>query len=47
MAEAFLSTAGVSVEATAERLGFAETASFITAFKRWKGVTPGAWRQGQ
>ena len=30
----------MSVEAVAESLGFAETASFSRAFKRWKGVPP-------
>lgn len=34
----------MSVEAVAERLGYAEPASFIHAFKRWKGVPPGLWR---
>jgi AraC-like DNA-binding protein len=33
-----------SVEDVAERLGYAEPASFIHAFKRGKGVAPGAWR---
>jgi len=44
LAEQLLSTAGLSVDAVAQRLGFANTAGFITAFKRWKGVPPGAWR---
>jgi AraC-like DNA-binding protein len=30
----------MSVEAVAEALGFAETASFSRAFKRWKGLSP-------
>ena len=30
----------MSVEAVAEALGFAETASFSRAFKRWKGMSP-------
>ncbi len=30
----------MSVEAVAESLGFAETASFSRAFKRWKGLSP-------
>ncbi|MDX1649947.1 MAG: AraC family transcriptional regulator, partial [Myxococcota bacterium] len=34
------------VEEVAERLGYAEPASFIHAFRRWKGVSPGAWRAG-
>lgn len=34
----------MAVEQVAERLGYAEPASFIHAFKRWKGVPPGAFR---
>lgn len=45
LSEALLVTAGLSVDAVAERLGFAETASFIHAFKRWHGVTPGVYRR--
>jgi AraC-like DNA-binding protein len=47
LAEQLLSTAGLSVDAVAERLGFANTAGFISAFKRWKGVPPGTWRSTQ
>ena len=47
LAEQLLSTAGLSVDAVGERLGFANTAGFISAFKRWKGVPPGAWRSRQ
>lgn len=39
-----LGTAGLSVESVSERLGYAETASFIHAFKRWTGSTPGQYR---
>jgi AraC-like DNA-binding protein len=28
----------------AERLGYSDAAAFSHAFKRWKGVTPGAAR---
>ncbi len=35
---------GMTVEEIAERLGYAEGASFIHAFKRWRGTTPGAQR---
>lgn len=44
LAEQLLSTAGLSVDAVAERLGFSNTAGFINAFKRWKGEPPGGWR---
>jgi AraC-like DNA-binding protein len=47
LAEQLLGTAGLSVDAVAERLGFANTAGFISAFKRWKGVPPGTWRARQ
>ena len=40
-----LSTAGLSVESVAERLGYAETSSFIHAFTRWTGKTPGQYRR--
>jgi AraC-like DNA-binding protein len=35
----------MSVGEVAERLGYAEASSFVHAFKRWKGVAPGAYRQ--
>jgi AraC-like DNA-binding protein len=44
LAEQLLSTAGLSVDAVAERLGFASTTGFISAFNRWKGMSPGTWR---
>lgn len=39
-----LETAGLTVESVAERLGYAETASFIHAFTRWTGMSPGKYR---
>jgi AraC-like DNA-binding protein len=33
----------MAVDEVAERLGYAEAASFVHAFKRWKGVSPGAY----
>lgn len=47
LAEELLSTAGMQVEAIAERLGYAETASFVHAFKRWKGLPPSRWREAR
>jgi AraC-like DNA-binding protein len=44
MAEELLGTAGLSVKEVADRLGYIEIASFITAFRRWKGTSPGEWR---
>lgn len=36
-----LLNSGLAVETVAERLGFSEASSFIRAYKRWTGVTPG------
>jgi len=35
----------MTVDEVAERLGYAETSSFAHAFKRWKGISPGAYRR--
>jgi AraC-like DNA-binding protein len=43
LAEQLLSTE-LSVDAIAERLGYADTSSFTAAFKRWKGVPPRGYR---
>jgi Helix-turn-helix domain len=45
LAEAMLSSAGLSVEDAAIGLGYAESASFIHAYRRWNGVTPSAHRR--
>lgn len=50
LAEELLTTADLKLEEVAQRLGYAEPASLIHAFKRWKGMTPHAyriaWRRG-
>jgi AraC-like DNA-binding protein len=43
-AEALLTT-GMTTEQVAQRLGYAETSSFIRAFRRWTGRTPQAFRR--
>ncbi|WP_347056929.1 AraC family transcriptional regulator [Blastococcus sp. HT6-30] len=45
LAEELLLTAGLSVEQVAERLGYSEASSFVQAFRRWKGLSPGRWAQ--
>ncbi len=44
LAEELLTTADLKLEEVAQRLGYAEPASLIHAFKRWKGMTPHAYR---
>ena len=44
MAEELLSSARLTVEQVADRLGYNEVSSFTNAFKRWKGVAPRDWR---
>jgi AraC-like DNA-binding protein len=43
LAEELLLTAGMSVEQVAERIGYSEASSFVHAFRRWKGLSPGRW----
>jgi AraC-like DNA-binding protein len=45
LAEELLGTAGLGVEQVAQRLGYAESSSFVHAFRRWKGLSPGRWAQ--
>lgn len=47
LAEDLLTTVDLKLEEVAQRLGYAEPASFIHAFKRWKGVTPSVYRARQ
>ncbi|WP_176590634.1 AraC family transcriptional regulator [Sphingobium sp. EM0848] len=42
----YLGKRGMSVEEVAWRAGFAETSTFIRAFKRWTAMTPYAYRKG-
>jgi AraC-like DNA-binding protein len=43
LAEQLLAT-HTSIDEIARRLGYADASSFISAFKRWKGVAPGGYR---
>ncbi len=45
LAEEMLTTTPLSVSDVAIRLGYAESSTFIYAFKRWTGVTPAAYRR--
>lgn len=45
LAEELLVTAGLTVEQVATRVGYSEASSFVHAFQRWKGVSPGRWVQ--
>jgi len=47
LAEEMLRTGQIKLSEIALRLGYAEAASFIHAFKRWKGVSPAMFRQQQ
>jgi AraC-like DNA-binding protein len=46
LAEELIGTARMKLAEVAERLGYSDAAAFSHAFKRWKGVTPGAARAG-
>ncbi len=45
LAEELLAIASLSQEEIADRLGYSEMSNFLHAFKRWKGITPGQYRQ--
>lgn len=47
LAEELLTTAHLKLEEVAQRLGYAEPASLIHAFRRWKGMTPDAYRRAR
>lgn len=40
----YLSSTGLTVDAIAGQLGYADARSFRTAFRRWSGTTPAAYR---
>jgi AraC-like DNA-binding protein len=44
MAIYHLSRAELSLQQIAEQLGFSEPSAFHRAFKKWTGLTPGAYR---
>ncbi|PPE73398.1 AraC family transcriptional regulator [Solimonas fluminis] len=44
LAEELLTTAKLKLEEVAMRLGYSEPAAFVHAFKRWKGISPMAYR---
>ena len=45
IAEELLTTGRMKLAEVAERLGYAEPAPFITAFRRWRGQSPTQYRQ--
>ncbi|HEY6988781.1 MAG TPA: AraC family transcriptional regulator [Bryobacteraceae bacterium] len=46
-ADRYLSSSTLSIEEIAYLLGYSEPAAFHRAFRRWKGITPQAFRAGQ
>ncbi len=46
-AEELLSRANLTVADVGYRLGYSDSANFGRAFRRWKGLTPAAWRRAQ
>lgn len=47
LAEAHLRERRLSIGEVAFLLGFADASSFTRAFRRWAGMAPSAWREGQ
>jgi AraC-like DNA-binding protein len=45
-AETLLAQASLNMAEVGERLGYGDPANFGRAFRRWKGVSPAAWRRG-
>ena len=46
VAEDLLQQASLTVADVGEKLGYRDPANFGRAFRKWKGVTPAAWRRG-
>jgi AraC-like DNA-binding protein len=44
LAERLLSDSPLDINSIAQRLGYAEAASFSRAFRRWTGYSPGHWK---
>ncbi|WP_298183070.1 AraC family transcriptional regulator [Saccharomonospora sp.] len=47
LAEELLATRSLSVEQVAYRLGYGDAASFVRAFTRWKGISPGRYARSR
>lgn len=47
LAEELLTSTHMTLAEIAERLGYTEPAAFHNAFKRWKGISPSAFRRGR
>lgn len=45
LAEQLLADSQLDIHGIAQRLGYAEAASFSRAFSRWTGLSPGRWRR--
>jgi AraC-like DNA-binding protein len=45
LAQELLASSRMTVDEIAVRLGYADTSSFVSAFKRWKGVPPGEYKR--
>ncbi len=43
----YLERGDLSIQVVAEKLGFSEPSTFHRAFKKWTGMTPGAYRQNE
>ncbi len=43
LAQELLETGQLTVDQVAGRLGYSEASSFVHAFTRWSGVSPGRW----